>query len=123
MSVISRFSGAHHLRGYDGPCGKVHGHNWEVEVFVRGSGLDQLGMLADFTAIKSSMREVLARLDHEDLNIVAAFESRNPTSENLARHLHERLSGILDCPSYRVFKVRVSESPGSSASYWKSDGA
>ncbi len=119
LSVISRFSGAHHLRGYDGPCGKVHGHNWEIEVFLRGAGLDDLGMLADFTIIKSAMREALTSLDHEDLNDVAAFTRRNPTSENIAKYLHERLSGMLDCPAFTVFRVRVSESPGASASYWK----
>lgn len=119
ISVKARFSGAHHLKGHNGPCGKIHGHNWQVEVFLRGTGLDSVGMLADFHIVKSAVKKVLSKLDHEDLNSVAALRDANPTSENLAKHFHDELSAMLDCPQYAVFKVRVSETEGTAASYWK----
>ena len=40
VSVRAHFSAAHHLPGYPGTCASAHGHNWEVEVFVRGEELD-----------------------------------------------------------------------------------
>ena len=50
VSIVTQFSAAHHLPGYPGACASPHGHNWEVEVFVRGPKLDRTGILADFVA-------------------------------------------------------------------------
>lgn len=118
LSVISHFSGAHRLEGYKGPCGDRHGHNWEVEVFMRGARLDKVGMLADFAALKSAVAESLSALDHKDLNGIACLSGVNPTSENLARHIYAELSNALNCGRYAVSRVRVSETQGTSASYW-----
>ena len=123
LSVISHFSGAHRLKGYDGPCGDPHGHNWEVEVFLRGARLDKVGMLADFAALKSAVAEALSALDHKDLNGIACLSGINPTSENLARHIYVELSSALNCGRYAVSRVRVSETQGTSASYWTRRGA
>lgn len=123
LSVVSRFSGAHYLRGYNGPCGKIHGHNWEVEVFVRGPRLDGIGMLADFAEIRSSVATILEKLDHSDLNSIPCLAGMNPTSENLATHIHVELSRMLNCSRFKVSRVRVSETQGASASYWEGGGA
>jgi len=119
ISVKTHFSGAHHLREYPGECARVHGHNWEVEVMIRGPQPDALGMLIDFKIVKAAIRDQVAELDHVDLNALPAFAQQNPTSENLARYLFEQLRKHLDSPQYRIYKVRVSESPGSTASYWE----
>ena len=73
VGVTTHFSAAHRLAGYDGPCAGAHGHNWEVEVFIRGSELDDLGMLVDFRDVKSTLSEILSELDHRDLNTLEAF--------------------------------------------------
>ena len=46
------FSAAHHLLNYDGECEHQHGHNWKVEVYVRGESLDQSNILIDFKVLK-----------------------------------------------------------------------
>ena len=117
LSVKTHFSAAHHLVGYDGQCAHFHGHNWEVEIFVRGADLDELGMLEDFRRIKSVVREVMARLDHGDLNTLPPFLHVNPTSENVARYLYAELKGRLNTDRYRVHRVKVCETPSTSASY------
>ena len=118
LSIKTHFSAAHRLVGYAGPCANPHGHNWEVEVFVRGAALNELGMLMDFKDIKGAVRAVMNEVDHCDLNQLPAFVRENPTSENLARYLHEQLAKVLNGVALKIHKVTVGETPGTTASYW-----
>jgi len=118
ISVTTRFSAAHHLVGYPGSCAGVHGHNWQVEVFVIGEELDQTGILVDFRALKEAVNGTIAEFDHQDLNTLTAFQGGNPTSENVARYLYNRLSSALNTERIRIARVAVSETPESRAVYW-----
>lgn len=120
LSIKTRFSAAHHLKDYRGSCAALHGHNWEVEIFVRGEELDETGILLDFREMKSSIAAAVADLDHSDLNTLDAFEGRNPTSENIARFIFEETSGMLNRGNCRVDRVSVSETADARATYWKS---
>lgn len=121
LSVKTHFSAAHRLVGYDGVCARMHGHNWEVEVFLRGTKLDAIGMLMDFKVIKTAIRAAMEELDHADLNLLPAFVRENPTSENIARYLFGLLGAKLNTEHCRVYKVMVCETPGASASYLDDD--
>ena len=121
LNIRTHFSAAHHLAGYPGSCAALHGHNWGVEVFVRGRELDATGMLVDFRLLKASVRELLKEIDHTDLNQSPAFKTVNPTSENIARFLFDRLSAGLDCAQYRISRVTVCETPDSTSSYWRDE--
>lgn len=121
LSVMTHFSAAHRLKGYEGSCANPHGHNWEIEVFIRGRDLDKIGFLVDFRKVKAEVRSVLEKFDHCDLNTLPAFTKRNPTSENLARHVFEAISRKLNCRRYRVHRVTVCESPGSAVSFWRGE--
>lgn len=118
VSVKTDFSSAHHVRGHAGKCATPHGHNWAVEVFFRGEILTEIGMLEDFRVLKDAIRDVLQGIDHKDLNALAAFETLNPTSENIARWLFGELSRAMNNARYRVSRVNVQEGPGTMASYW-----
>ena len=117
--VKSHFSAAHRLVGYPGDCARVHGHNWIIEVFVRCTELDGLGIAIDFRDIKAAVKAVLSNLDHSDLNDLDEFRGTNPTSENIARFLYRELSQQLNAPQIRISKVKVSETPGAGAFYWE----
>ncbi len=91
LKTVSEFAAAHTLRNYDGPCSRMHGHNWKVEVELTGSELDEAGMIIDFRQIKRATREIAERLDHRYLNDIAPFDERNPTAENIARYFFEEL--------------------------------
>ena len=117
ISVRSRFSAAHHLKGYPGTCSAVHGHNWDVEVFLQGEELNDEGLLVDFRQLKEMLGEVIEQLDHADLNKLEAFAEENPSSENLARFLYKELSRRINCDRYGVSRVRVGETPETAASY------
>ena len=118
-SIRAQFSAAHHLVGYPGHCSVQHGHNWEVEVAVRGRKLDKTGLLVDFRELKKIVREVLGEVDHSDLNTLAAFRKRNPSSENIARFLYRQLSRRLNTRHCKMSFVGVRETPESRAKYWE----
>ena len=117
LTVERTFAAAHHLRGYKGACGRPHGHNYRVQIGVAGSQLDQQGMLMDFGQLKSICDEVIAELDHTDLNDHPAFADANPSSENLARYIFTQVVARLKQSSVRVRAVSVWESDTSRVIY------
>jgi 6-pyruvoyltetrahydropterin/6-carboxytetrahydropterin synthase len=119
LKIITSFSAAHRLENFYGKCEALHGHNWKVEVFIRGEELDEAGLLLDFGVVKARAREMLEEIDHKYLNELPAFSDRNPSSENLARHLFERLGPALNREGVRVCRVNVWESDTSCASYYR----
>jgi len=121
IGVRGRFSAAHRIEGYDGSCAALHGHNWEVEVYVRGDRPDGSGMLLDFRRLKSDLNGVLELLDHHNLNDVPALEGRNPTSETIARFVFERVAGMLRGESCGVDRVTVRETADTAATYRQND--
>ena len=83
--VKDHFAAAHALRGYDGNCSNMHGHNWIVEAYIRCPRLNKLGIGIDFRDVKEIVKDVLDKLDHTTLNEVVEFSSINPTPENLSK--------------------------------------
>lgn len=118
LIVRVEFSASHALRHYQGKCEALHGHNFGVEVAVRGRDLaPRTGLLLDFGILKDHTRQVLAELDHTHLNDLPAFREANPSSEHLARHIHDRLKERLAAYPVRLWRVTVSETSAQSASY------
>lgn len=89
------FEAAHHLPFVpaDHKCARLHGHSYRVEIRVRGPVRSESGWVVDFTDIKEAFKPLHAQLDHYYLNEIEGLE--NPTSENLARWIWERLVGSL----------------------------
>ena len=112
LKIITDFAAAHRLENFCGKCEGLHGHNWKVEVFLLGDRLDDAGLVKDFGIVKDRTREVLAELDHRYLNELPAFQSQNPSSENLARTIYGEMKGL---PGLAY--VEVWESPESRARF------
>jgi 6-pyruvoyltetrahydropterin/6-carboxytetrahydropterin synthase len=117
VTVHTTISASHHLRGYQGKCERIHGHNWKIEATAGAEALDGLGMAIDFGVLREHLRAVTEPLDHSDLNGLPEFSSCNPSSENLARLVFERLAARLQGAPVRLVRVRVWETEGSVASY------
>ena len=111
------FSAAHRLREYNGECEKLHGHNWRVRVTVESERVDHLGMVIDFRELKRLLGEVLEKMDHAYLNDLESFAEQNPTTENVAKLIYEKLSVRLSEKGARLAEVTAWESPGCSATY------
>jgi 6-pyruvoyltetrahydropterin/6-carboxytetrahydropterin synthase len=103
LEVEFTFAAAHRLPRYDGPCFRMHGHNYRCQVAVEGEVDPRTGMVADFGRIKELVQEhVLARCDHRTLNDFLD----NPTAENIARWIFEvmepHLAGLAEV---RLFEI------------------
>lgn len=113
ISVSGHFDAAHWLRGYEGPCARMHGHTWRVEAAVRGEELGTEGLLIDFHHLGEMLKGIIAPFDHACLNELEPFLADSPTSENIARFIYRRLGEELSGrnPRVRLVWVSVSESP------------
>lgn len=121
IMVQESFSAAHRLRDYGGKCEGLHGHNWHVDVIVRSQGLNETGLAIDFRVLKEHTRSVLSALDHAFLNDLPEFQAINPSSENIARYIFERVSALLSGVPAKVARVNVWESDHACASYLGDD--
>jgi len=115
VKVKSKFSSAHYLREYKGKCEELHGHNWHVEAISQAEELNGIGMVADFGKLKKELNEILQDLDHKHLNEIEYFKTVNPTSENIARYLYDRLTE--KAPEIKIKAVTVWETDSSAATY------
>ena len=115
--IQTHFSAGHHLRDYPGNCEMPHGHNWHVEVTVRATELDELGMGVDFRTVKNAAARVMKELDHRNLNEHPSFQDKNPSSENLAQYIFESMKEELSHKRYRLYSVLVGETPTSAVIY------
>ena len=118
IEVRAAFEAAHFIDGYEGKCARLHGHNWEVKAVVVGENLDSLGMLMDFRILKAELKKVLEEYDHRFLNELPQFASENPTAENLARQIYERLKvSEIFTGVAKLKAVKVCETPSSQVIY------
>jgi len=118
VSVEHTFAAGHALRNYRGKCENVHGHNYRVRVLVRGEQLDKVGMLADFTELKRLLRAVSEPMDHVFLNDMPPFNELNPTAENMAWYICEKLRESLKVENtVEIAEVTVWETDIQSATY------
>src|SRR4051794_11736019 len=74
-------------------CARLHGHSFRVEIHVGGPVRPDTGWVMDFGDIKTAFKPFYDQLDHNYLNEIEGLE--NPTSENLARWIWERLEDRL----------------------------
>jgi len=117
MRIVTDFAAAHLLRDYAGVCNQLHGHNWKVEVNVTATALDKVGMGMDFKVIKDATRQLIGELDHRHLNEIPPFDTVNPTAENIAVYLYQRLSEQLNTETTRVSTITIWETERACVSY------
>ena len=118
LKIITEFAAAHNLRNFRGKCEALHGHNWKVEVVVSDADLDESGVVLDFAEVKAATKEIMAEIDHRYLNDLPFFTKNNPSSENIARYIFERLQNALNDDRVRVRRVSAWESQDACATYF-----
>lgn len=112
VSKRMEIAGAHKLSlPYESPCSNIHGHNWIVTVYCKSKELSHYGMIVDFAKVKKAIHGVL---DHSYINDVVGC---NPTAENMAKWICDKVDGI--CEVGHCYKVKVQESEGNVAVYSK----
>ncbi len=138
---LDDFSAAHRLvKGYEGPCADLHGHNYQVSVKIAAKDLQQHDMLVDFSDIKRVCNQWIKKhLDHGTLvctqdEALFAFltlhqqkhfvfpDEANTTCESLSQVVFYALKKEMDqCALFakrtRLVSVTINESPRASACY------
>ncbi len=107
LVVKDKFAAAHFIQHYKGKCEKMHGHTFQVEVYIKATELDISGIAIDFTELKAYLKEILP--DHKVLNEVYDF---SPSAENLSRHIYYTIKN-----KYPVSRVMIWESENAGAMY------
>jgi len=108
-----RFSASHVLQGLpEGhQCGRLHGHNYTVEVELSSPAVNDIGFVRDFGDLKLVKGFIDNHWDHQHLNDF--FGDVNPTAENMAKYLYDWAWGLYP----EVSAVRVQETETSWAEY------
>jgi len=130
----------HRLTNYNGKCAHLHGHSyrWEVTAESRDGALDDRGMVGDFSELKGVMKLIIGEFDHAFLFsqhdpfvqhdefwlLVKSTEGEsgrvfifdwNPTAENMAAHVLNKMQNLVAKMPFRIVKVRVWETATSCA--------
>ena len=128
------FSAAHRVEGHP-KCGRLHGHNYKVEVTLESATLNGDGMVMDFGLLDEIAKPIIDGMDHRYLVSRANYKAGDPyaliaegnsdayvldceqsTAEELANYILNRLSGMLLWPTARL-QVTVQETPRNTATY------
>ena len=135
LTLSTHFSAAHRLASprlsYDenveiyGKCARPngHGHNYHLEVTVKGEIDPRTGMIADLGEIQSAIdTHVVEPFDHTFLNKdIPYFAEVVPTAENIAVHIRDLLREPIRQTGARLHRVKLIESPNNSAEVYCTD--
>jgi 6-pyruvoyltetrahydropterin/6-carboxytetrahydropterin synthase len=129
LTIRTHFAAAHRLARPElsqeeneliyGKCARPHGHghNYLVDVTVRGSIDPRTGMVCDLAALQRLVSDLVVEpFDHTFLNKdVEHFAECVPTAENIALHIVDRLTIPVRAIGAQLHKVRLQESPNNAA--------
>lgn len=118
LVVKRKFSAAHQLKGYRGKCEALHGHTYQVEVYITAEKLDEIGLAVDFKELKNIIDALLDRYDHHLINEIQPFDEINPSAENMARIMYQELKKQMP-EGAGLSRVLVWESEDAGASYFE----
>jgi 6-pyruvoyltetrahydropterin/6-carboxytetrahydropterin synthase len=122
VTAEDTFAAGHYLRDYKGKCENPHGHNYKVQVTLRGEELDRAGLLLDFKDLKVVMKHVIDYLDHQMMNDIEPFTRINPSAENLAKYFFDETNARLKQTTdgrVGVKQVTIWETDTSIATYYE----
>lgn len=115
--IKSEFSAAHKVRLHKGAQESLHGHNWFVEARIGGKKLNNDGIMLDFITARDLLKNVLAELDHHNLNEAEVLNGENPTAERIARYIFENFEKVIKAHSVKLISITVWETPSCAAIY------
>lgn len=115
ITKVFTFDSAHALTEYHGKCERLHGHTYKLEVTIEGEMKDD-GMVMDFVELKKVVnREVIDKLDHQNLNDLF----KNPSSELVAKWVFEQVGAAPELAEseVKVHSVKLWETATSAVTY------
>jgi 6-pyruvoyltetrahydropterin/6-carboxytetrahydropterin synthase len=122
IGIRAQYEAAHFLRNYQGPCSRLHGHRYEVEVVLVFEELDEAGISYDFMEADAHLQSVTGELDHQNLNELAAFQDVETSAENQARYIYRELKRRMGEHGSHLSAVRLWETARHWAEYSERPG-
>jgi 6-pyruvoyltetrahydropterin/6-carboxytetrahydropterin synthase len=118
ISVERHFLASHQLVLPDGLKEPVHEHDWVVTVDAGSEKLNNMGVVMDFRTLAAMIDKIIADLSNMALGNIEHFQQNNPSAENVAKYIYEKLR--MGFPEgVKLLIVRVVEEPGCSATYYE----
>jgi 6-pyruvoyltetrahydropterin/6-carboxytetrahydropterin synthase len=111
VSVEMGFRASHQLTLPDGSKEATHRHNWSVTADVAGEKLDNMGVVMDFRRLRAALGGIIAELADLPLNDIGYFQSNNPSAENVAKYIYDKLQARLP-GGIELQGIKVGEEPG-----------
>lgn len=135
LTISTHFSAAHRLARPDlsyeenceiyGKCARPngHGHNYHLEVTIKGEVDPRTGMIADLVAFQNAVDTyVVEPFDHTFLNKdIPYFSQVVPTAENIAIHIRDLLQEPIRQSGAQLHKVKLIESPNNSCEVYATE--
>jgi len=104
-----------------GPCSRIHGHTYRLEVSLRGDSLVH-GMLIDFGRVDAVVNErIIDRLDHRVINEVAELTGNTTTAEDIAQWIWSELDSAFTEDDVTLYEVTLYEGDRFSATVSRDD--
>ncbi len=135
------FEMAHALFGYDGACKNIHGHSYKLSVTIKGQPIvdsknPKMGMVMDFTELKSIVKPIIEELDHATMinantphkklvekNMLfekLVLVNYQPTCENILIDMAEYIQLRLP-ENIQLHHLKLQETPSSFAEWFAED--
>jgi len=89
-------------------CKNMHGHTYQLIVFIEGEIIEPEGWVIDFADLKEHINPIINQLDHHCLNDLPGLE--NPTSENLSVWLWNRIKLLI--PGLKRIELKETHTSG-----------
>ncbi len=115
VSVATSFHAIHAVT-ISGVEEAPHEHDWQVVASVLGNQLDDDGLVVDFLDLQRELEEIIAPLQHADLNQCPELGGQNPTAERVAWYIANQLQSKVQEPA-TISAVSVTEAPNCIATY------
>lgn len=110
ISVETSFEAPHQLRMPDGTVEPLHVHQWRVVVDISAAKLNSMALVMDFRKVQKILDEATEPLAGRNFDELDFFRENNPSAENVARYLFERIEPALPGQVSLDF-VKVRENP------------
>lgn len=104
-----------------GPCSRIHGHNWELYVTVKGQVQEDTGFIMDLKKLKDLVREVIInKVDHTYLNDDVDFlHGILPSTENFAIAIWKELQPVIkERYGVDLYEIKLQETENHYAQYF-----
>jgi len=110
ISVETHFYAGHELKLPDGTYEPSHNHDWIVIANVSSEKLNKIGIVMDFHRLRGILENITSEFDNESLNKMEYFQEINPSAENVAKYVYEKIEPELP-ENVKLEYVSVVEEP------------